>query len=109
MSLGAAERLQRVPGLSARVLDLRWIAPLPIDDVGFTHEPLGGCSWPMSVGAPEALAAAVLDANLPMRFARVTSADSFIPLGDAAGLVLLNEDEIVEGALALCGAQSAGL
>ena len=34
---------------------------------------------------------------------RAASKDSFIPLGDAANLVLLSEDEIMEAALALVG------
>jgi len=33
--------------------------------------------------------------------ARLTSKDSFIPIGDAANLVLLSEDEIEAAALAL--------
>jgi 2-oxoisovalerate dehydrogenase E1 component len=51
-----------------------------------------------SGGISEAIAAALLDSGSAARFARVTSADSFIPLGEAANLVLLGEDEIVEAA-----------
>ena len=106
MSLRAAERLQRQHGLSARVLDLRWLVPLPIEDVLFharaTGRLLVADECRRSGSVSEALAAAVLDADLRVRFARVTSGDSFIPLGDAASLVLLSEDEIVAAALALC-------
>lgn len=105
MSLRAADRLEREQGLRARVLDLRWLVPLPIDDVLFhareTGHLLVADECRRSGSVSEALAAAVLDANLPVRFSRVTSADSFIPLGDAANLVLLSEDEIVAAALAL--------
>ena len=106
MSLRAAERLQNEHGLSARVLDLRWLAPLPIDDLlqhaRATGRLLVADECRRSGSVSEALAAALLDAQLAVRFARVTSADSFIPLGDAANLVLLSENEIVDAALELC-------
>jgi hypothetical protein len=40
-------------------------------------------------------------------FARVSSADSFIPLADAANLVLMQEDEIVATTLAISGGTRA--
>jgi 2-oxoisovalerate dehydrogenase E1 component len=105
MSLRTARRLAAETGIHARVLDLRWIAPLPIDDV-ITHA--RECGKLLVVdecrrsGSPsEALAASVLDAELPVRFARVASADSYIPLGDAAKLVLVSEEEIFAAAKAL--------
>ena len=39
--------------------------------------------------------AALVDDGFEGRMARVTSKDSFVPLGDAAKLVLVSEDEIV--------------
>ena len=48
--------------------------------------------------------AALVDAGFDGRLARVASKDSFIPLGDAASLVLLSEAEIRQAALALFGA-----
>ena len=42
-----------------------------------------------------------VDAGYDGQLARVTSKDSFIPLGDAANLVLLSEDEIEAAAVAL--------
>jgi len=110
MSLRVAVRLEREHEISARVIDLRWIAPLPLDDV-LTHVRAVGKVLVVdecrrSGNVSEALAAAVLDTNTPCRFMRVTSADSFVPLGDAANLVLLSEDEILAAALAL--AQTSG-
>jgi 2-oxoisovalerate dehydrogenase E1 component len=106
LSLAAADRLFRVHGLAARVLDLRWLSPLPLEDVlshaRATGRLLVADECRRSGNVSEALAAAVLDAGLSVRFARVTSADSFIPLGDAANLVLLSADEIVAAALRLC-------
>jgi 2-oxoisovalerate dehydrogenase E1 component len=102
MSLRAAARLEREHGIAARVLDLRWIAPLPTDDVVLhareVKKLLVVDECRRSGNVSEALAAAVLDANVDCKFRRVTSADSFIPLGDAANLVLLSEDEIFEAA-----------
>ena len=37
----------------------------------------------------------------PIRYARVSSADSFVPLGEAANLVLVGEDEIAAAAAGL--------
>ena len=45
--------------------------------------------------------AELVDARFDGRIARVTSKDSFVPLGDAAGLVLVSEDEIEAAARAL--------
>ena len=45
--------------------------------------------------------AELLDAGYAGRLARVASKDSFVPLGDAARLVLLSEDEIESAALSL--------
>jgi len=104
-SLRAARRLERERGLHARVLDLRWLAPLPIDDVvehaRKTGQLLVVDEGRRSAGISEAIAAAVLDAGLDVRFRRVTGADSFIPLGDAANLVLVSESEIYDAALEL--------
>jgi 2-oxoisovalerate dehydrogenase E1 component len=42
----------------------------------------------------EGVLAALVDAGFGGRMRRVTSKDSFVPLGDAAKLVLLSEAEI---------------
>jgi 2-oxoisovalerate dehydrogenase E1 component len=44
---------------------------------------------------------ALVDAGISTRIGRVASKDSFIPLGDAARLVLLSEDEIESAAYRL--------
>ena len=48
-----------------------------------------------SGGVSEGVLAALVDAGYAGRMARVTSADSFIPLGPAADHVLLSEDDVV--------------
>jgi hypothetical protein len=53
--------------------------------------------------------AAIMSENPALRskpFARAASADSFIPLADAANLVLVQEDEILHAALAVAGVKT---
>ena len=49
----------------------------------------------------EGILAALVDAGFDGLVARVASRDSFVPLGDAARLVLVSEDEIEAAALEL--------
>ncbi|HEY3234982.1 MAG TPA: transketolase C-terminal domain-containing protein, partial [Polyangiaceae bacterium] len=107
LSLRAARNLARDRGIRARVLDLRWLAPLPLEDV-LRHATETGrllvvdeCRAEGNIS--EALAAAVVDAGAEIRFRRVTSAASFIPLGEAAELVLASESEIFDAACGLVG------
>ena len=57
-----------------------------------------------SGGVSEGVVAALVDSGYDGRLARVTSADSFIPLGPAAETVLLGEDDIVNAVHDLLGA-----
>ncbi|MRH87446.1 MFS transporter [Nocardia sp. SYP-A9097] len=97
MSLRVARRLAE-RGVHARVLDLRWLAPLPIDDLlnnaRATGRVLIADETRRSGGVSESVCTALLDAGFDGRIARVTSEDSFIPLGAAANTVLLDEDRI---------------
>jgi 2-oxoisovalerate dehydrogenase E1 component len=52
-------------------------------------------------GVGEGVVAELVDAGFDGRIGRVTSKDSFVPLGDAARLVLVSEEEIEAAALAL--------
>ncbi|WP_373862341.1 thiamine pyrophosphate-dependent enzyme [Nocardia acidivorans] len=97
MSLRVARRLAE-RGVHARVVDLRWLAPLPVDDLldnaRATGRVLIADETRRSGGVSEAVCTALLDAGFDGRIARVTSEDSFIPLGPAANSVLLDEDRI---------------
>jgi 2-oxoisovalerate dehydrogenase E1 component len=108
MSLRTARRLA-ARGVEARVLDLRWLAPLPLDDLFREAEATGRVlvvdETRSSGGVSEGVLAALVDAGFGGRVARVASKDSFIPLGDAARLVMLAESEIEAGALALAGVE----
>ncbi|MFZ5892215.1 MAG: thiamine pyrophosphate-dependent enzyme [Myxococcota bacterium] len=101
-SLSAARTLAQTAGISARVVDLRWLAPLPAADILAEARATGRVlvvdECRHSGNVSEAIAALLLDAGYRLPFRRITSADSFIPLGDAANHVLLSEAEIVAAA-----------
>jgi 2-oxoisovalerate dehydrogenase E1 component len=101
MSLRVARRLAG-SGIHARVLDLRWLAPLPVDDIEREASVSGRVlvvdETRRSGGISEGVLAALVDRGFQGPMARVTSEDSFIPLGDAALTVLLSEDTIEEAA-----------
>ena len=105
MSLRVARRLE-AQGVRARVVDLRWLAPLPLDDLlreaAATGRVLVVDETRRTGGVSEGVVASLVDAGFDGRLARVASKDSFIPLGDASSLVLLSEAEIEQAALALC-------
>ncbi|MGW4532735.1 thiamine pyrophosphate-dependent enzyme [Nocardia sp. NPDC004340] len=107
MSLRVARRLAE-RDIHARVLDLRWLAPLPVEDLldnaSATGRVLIADETRRSGGVSEAVCAALLDAGFEGKLARVTSADSFVPLGPAATSVLLDEDAIEAAALGLLAA-----
>lgn len=93
MSLRVAAR---VPGI--RVLDLRWLAPLPVDDLlreaTTTGRVLVVDETRRSGGVSEGVLATLIDHGYTGRLARVTSHDSYVPLGAAAHHVLLSEQTI---------------
>jgi 2-oxoisovalerate dehydrogenase E1 component len=104
MSLRVARRLAG-RGIAARVVDLRWLAPFPHEDVlreaRATGRVLVVDETRRTGGVSEGVIAALVDAGFEGRVARVASKDSFVPLGDAARLVLLSEDEIEAAAVSL--------
>ncbi|HEX4251021.1 MAG TPA: thiamine pyrophosphate-dependent enzyme [Pseudonocardia sp.] len=104
MSLRVARRLAE-RGIGARVLDLRWLAPLPVDDIlresNVTGRVLVVDETRETGGVSEQVLTALVDARFDGHAARVTSADSFIPLGPAAHHVLLSERDIEKAALDL--------
>ncbi|MTK31925.1 MFS transporter [Nocardia seriolae] len=107
MSLRVARRLA-ADGIHARVLDLRWLSPLPTEDLldhaRATGRVLIADETRRSGGISEAVCTALIDAGFDGRLARVTSADSFVPLGPAASTVLLDEAAIESAARALLAA-----
>src|SRR5215207_4892361 len=104
MSLRVARRLAAA-GISAQVLDLRWLAPLPVEDIlaaaGSTGRVLVVDETRHSGGVGEGVDTALVEGGFIGPIHRVASQDSFVPLGVAAEHVLLSEDEIEKAALGL--------
>ena len=107
MSLRVARRLA-MAGYRVQVIDLRWLAPLPIDDLlaaaAASDRVLVVDETRRSGGVAEAVIAALADGRYRGQVARVTGHDSFIPLGDAALDVLVRESDIERTARELLGA-----
>src|SRR5699024_7507540 len=101
MSLRAARRLA-ARGINVRVLDLRWLAPLPVDDMRrearVTGRVLVVAATRHSGGVGEAVLAALAENGFTGRMERVAGLDTFIPLGTAANHVLVSEDDIEKAA-----------
>ncbi|XVX20456.1 thiamine pyrophosphate-dependent enzyme [Actinomycetota bacterium] len=106
MSLRVAQRLEE-EGVHASVLDLRWLTPLPAEDilaaVGSAERVLVVDETRVSGGVSESVLALLADHGVGAPVARVCSDDSFIPLGPAADTVLLDEDRIHAAAMRLMG------
>jgi 2-oxoisovalerate dehydrogenase E1 component len=106
MSLRVAERLAG-NGIRARVQDLRWLAPLPVAEIVAEARAVGRVlvvdETRHTGGVGEGVITALVESGFDGLLARVSSADSFVPLGPAAAHVLLSEDEIEKAAMILVG------
>jgi 2-oxoisovalerate dehydrogenase E1 component len=106
MSRRVARRLE-AEGVAASVLDLRWLAPLPMADLLEAARAAGRVlvvdETRRTGGVSEGIVTELVDAGFSGQLRRVTSKDSFIPLGPAADLVLLGEEEILAAARAMLG------
>ena len=104
MSLRVARRMAD-RDIAVRVVDLRWLAPLPVADMLAEAEATGRVlvvdETRRSGGVSEGVVTALIDHGYRGALARVASDDSFIPLGDAALQVLLSEDTIEAAAIEL--------
>ena len=89
-------------GIAARVLDLRWLAPLPVDqmleEAGVTGRVLVVDETRRTGGVGEGLVAELVDRGFDGSIGRVAARDSFVPLGAAANYVLVSVDDIVDAA-----------
>ncbi|AFM16959.1 pyruvate/2-oxoglutarate dehydrogenase complex, dehydrogenase component beta subunit [Mycolicibacterium chubuense NBB4] len=108
MSLRVARRLAG-RDIAARVVDLRWLAPLPVSDM-LAEARTTGCVLVVdetreSGGVSEGIVTALIDHGYGGALARVAGHDSFIPLGDAALQVLLSEDTVEAAAVELVAAR----
>lgn len=102
LSRQAARVLEEKHGIRSRVIDLRWLVPIP--EAGLLRR-LESCSRILIVdecrrsgSVSEALMTLFAERGVSVPIIRVTAADSFIPLGPAANLVLPSVEEIVAAA-----------
>jgi 2-oxoisovalerate dehydrogenase E1 component len=101
MALRCARKLARETGAAARVLDLRWLKPLDRQAIA---EHAAACQRIVVFdegrpdgGIGEAVVAALVDAGQGgLAIRRVTGADCYIPLADAANLVLASEAGLLD-------------
>jgi 2-oxoisovalerate dehydrogenase E1 component len=102
LSLRARRTLELEHGISARVLDLRWLMPLPMADIerhlSQTGRALIVDECRKSGSPSEEIVALLHDRGLSGTIRRITAADCFVPLGSAARHVLVSEAEIVQAA-----------
>jgi 2-oxoisovalerate dehydrogenase E1 component len=106
MSLRVAARFAR-QRIGIRVVDLRWLAPLPVADIvreaSATGRVLVVDETRRSGGVGEGVLAVLVDAGYVGAAQRVSSADSYIPLGNAAKSLLVSEEAIDQAARSLLG------
>lgn len=111
MSLRVARRIEAA-GRGVRVVDLRWLAPLPVADllaaVTDSDHVLVADETRRTGGVSEAVITALVEGGYRGQIARVTSHDSFIPLGDAAVHVLMQESDIERAAWRLLAGELEG-
>ncbi len=105
LSLRAARRLREEFDQDWRVVDLRWLAPMPIGDILHQSAETGRVlvvdETRRTGGVGEQILAALMEDGFAGSAGRVAAADSPIPLGAAAELVLVSEQQIVEAAVKL--------
>lgn len=103
LSLRAARVLRERHGIAARVLDLRWLNPLPSEAV---REHAAECGRVLVAdecratggGVADAIVSALAEDGFRGHVASVRAVDSYVPLAAAANLVLISEDQIVTAA-----------
>lgn len=105
MSLRAARELQN-HGISARVVDLRWLCPLNenfiLEQAEATGRMLVVDEGRRSGGVSESILAVVHERCETVAARRLAGVDTYTPLGPSANAVLPTEPDIVRAALELC-------
>jgi len=97
MSLRVAKRLE-ADGIRCRTLDLRWLNPLPVEDLVREAKATGKVlvvdECRRTGGMAEGILTALVEHCPGVQMQRVTGLDTYIPLGAAADLVLVDELDI---------------
>jgi 2-oxoisovalerate dehydrogenase E1 component len=108
LSLQAAKRLADEHDLRARVLDVRWLNPLPTEAIRAQAKGIGTVvvvdeCRATGGGVADAIIADLAENKIAKRLASVRAVDSFVPLGPATAAVLVGVDQVVAAAVAAVG------
>lgn len=106
LSKQAAQILEQEHNLKVKLIDLRWLAPLPKDNLIKALKNIKNILIVDETRSSNSVSESILTLlyeNLhPVpRLSRLTALDSFIPLGPASASVLLDKDDIVREVLIL--------
>jgi 2-oxoisovalerate dehydrogenase E1 component len=112
LSLQAAKRLSEDHGLKPRVVDLRWLNPLPLEAVREHASEVGAVvvvdeCRATGGGVADAIVADLAEHAIGSGLSSVRAVDSFVPLGPAAAAVLVGVDQIVAAGVAAAGRRRA--
>ncbi len=104
MSLRVAKRLE-AQGIDCTVVDLRWLNPLPESLIVETAKKTGNVlvvdECRKTGGMAEPIMALLAEKTTGLNIQRVAGWDTYIPLGDAANLVLVQEKDIEQSILTM--------
>ncbi|QUD86157.1 dehydrogenase E1 component subunit alpha/beta [Phenylobacterium montanum] len=105
-----AEPRLKAAGIESRIIDLRWLNPLPAESL---LKALDGCKRVLlvdecrrSAGGPSEALATLLAEKTDLPVARIAAEDSFIATGPAYAATMPSVDDIVEAARALVGGRA---
>lgn len=104
LSLQAQRRLAEDHDLRARVMDLRWLNPLPVEAIRAHAAEVGAVvvvdeCRATGGGVADAIVADLAEHRIGRKLASVRAVDSFVPLGPATSAVLVGLDQIVAAAV----------
>ncbi|GAB4169670.1 MAG: alpha-ketoacid dehydrogenase subunit alpha/beta [Wenzhouxiangellaceae bacterium] len=113
MALRAARTLAQEDGVQTRIMDLRWLKPLDVQSIAAQA---AECERVLVLdegrpdgGVGEGVVTALVEHGVADRpITRVTGRDCYIPLGDAARLVLPDETQVIDAARRLLAARVGG-
>ncbi len=108
LSIQAARRLADEHDLRVRVIDLRWLNPLPFEAIRAhateveTVVVIDECRA-TGGGVADAIVADLAERRIGRRLGSVRAVDSFVPLGPATAAVLVGVDQIVAASMRAVG------
>ena len=105
LSLQAQGLLAEAHGIRSRVMDLRWLSPLPTDAIRSEAERAAAVlvvdeCRATGGGVADAIIADLAEQGVGGHLASVRAVDSFVPLGTATSAVLVGLDQSLAAALA---------